>query len=57
MKSAPLPATPDMMTLLCLIGGAMRGEGNVFLGMQLLLIGTMVPQLGWLIHAWLRMGA
>ena len=55
MKPAPLPATPDLMTLLCIIGGAMRGEGNVFLGMQLLLLGTMVPQFGWLIRAWIAM--
>ena len=55
MKPAPLPATPDLMTLLCIIGGAMRGEGTVFLGMQLLLIGTMVPRFGWLIRAWIRL--
>ena len=54
MKSASLPATPDRMTLLCIIGGAMRGEGNVFLGMELLLLGVMFPQFGWLVHEWLN---
>lgn len=55
MKAAPIPPTPNLMALLCMIGGAMRGEGPVDLGLQLLLIGTQIPQFGWLLKTWLRM--
>jgi hypothetical protein len=55
MKPEPIPATPSLMTLLCIIGGAMRGEGPVNLGLMLLVIGTMVPEIGYLIKTWVRL--
>lgn len=55
MKPAPLPATPSLMALLCVIGGIMRGEASAALGMPFLTMGALVPQIGWLIHTWMRM--
>lgn len=53
MKRASSPATPDLMTLLCLIGDGMREAGSVQVWMHLLLIGTMSPQLSVLLKTWL----
>jgi hypothetical protein len=53
MKPDPIPATPNLMALLCIIGGIMRGEVSQALAMQFLAIGAVVPQFGWLIRAWL----
>jgi hypothetical protein len=55
MKPEPIPAIPNLMVLLCIIGGIMRGEASRALAMQFLTIGAIVPQVGWLIHTWMRM--
>ncbi len=55
MTADRTPATPNMMALLCAIGGIMRGDVSVALVMQFLTIGAIVPEFGWLIRAWLSM--
>lgn len=55
MKPAATPATPSLMTLLCIIGEVMRGEASAALAMSFLVIGVTVPEFGWLIKTWLRM--
>ena len=47
------PATPDLMALICLIGGAMRGVGQSDLLTKLVLIGTFVRPLGYAMDAWI----
>ncbi len=47
------PATPDMMALLCLIGGVVREAAELNLLMQLMLIGTMCRPMAHAIDAWL----
>jgi len=53
MTASRSPATPDLMALICLIGGAMRGVGQSNLLIQLMLIGTFVRPLGQAIDAWI----
>jgi hypothetical protein len=53
MTSSPIPATPDLMTLLCIIGRTMRGMGSSNLGMQLLVIGAVCPAFGLVLRTWL----
>ncbi len=53
MTSARSPATPDLMALLCLMGGAVRGAGELQLLMQLLTIGSLVPSFGLVLRAWI----
>ncbi len=53
MNAFRSPASPDLMALICLIGGAMRGVGETDLLMKLVLIGTFVRPLGQAIDAWI----
>jgi len=52
MKSEPSAPHSDLMVLLSIISGAMCGL-PVTLRIKLLLIATMVPELGWLVQRWL----
>ncbi len=53
MHPERVPATPDLMALFCLIGGAVREAGKLHLLMQLLLIGTYCPLLGRALRTWM----
>ncbi len=53
MTASRNPATSDVMALLCLIGGAVRGAGESNLLMQLMVIGTMCRPIGYALNAWL----
>ncbi len=53
MTASNTPATSDLMALLCLIGGAVRGAGEAHLLMQLMVIGTMCRPVGHALDAWL----
>jgi hypothetical protein len=55
MTAHRTPAIPNLMALLCIIGGIMRGEASAVLAMQFLTIGAIVPEFGRLIRAWLSM--
>ncbi len=53
MAVTRIPATPDPLVLLCIIGGAVRGAGEWNLLMQLLVICTYSPALKHALLAWL----
>ncbi len=53
MTGSRSSATSDLMALICLIGGAVRGAGESNLLMQLLVIGAMVRPVGQALEAWL----
>ncbi len=53
MTSARIPATPDLTALLCLMGGAVRGAGELQLLMTLLTIGALVPSFGMVLRFWI----
>ncbi len=55
MTAHRIPATPNLMALLCVIGGIMRGEASAGLAMQFLTVGAIVPEFGALIRAWISM--
>ncbi len=47
------PATPDLMALLCLIGGVVREAGETNLLMQVLVIANLCPEIQHALLAWL----
>ena len=53
MTASRSPATPDLMALICLIGGAMRGVWGTDFLTKLVLIGTFSRPLGQALDAWL----
>ena len=53
MTASRSPAPPDLMALLCLIGGAMRGVWGTDFLTKLVLIGTFSRPLGQALDAWL----
>lgn len=55
MNPAQIFATPSLMMLMGMIGGAMREGVPVHVVMKLLLIGTLVPDIGAVLRAWLIM--
>jgi hypothetical protein len=55
MTAHRTPASPNLMALLCVIGGIMRGEASAALAMQFLTVGAIVPEFGALIRAWIAM--
>lgn len=53
MQREPSPATSDLMALVCLIGGAVRGAGALGLLVPLLVIGGFCPPLKLALRIWL----
>ena len=53
MSSARSSSPPDLMALLCLMGGAVRGAGELQVLMQLITIAALVPSFGLVLEAWI----
>ena len=53
MPSARSSSPPDLMALLCLMGGAVRSAGEFQLMMQLLTIAALVPPIGTVLETWI----